>query len=75
VPKTRRTRSMWAELMKRTFAFARAQPRLRAILLNGRKTEQGFLRTLGGTALPARITVRVLPSTSPANTRRDKLDT
>jgi len=55
-------------------AFARAQPRLRAILLNGRKAEQGFLRALGDTVLPARITVLVLPSTSPANTRPGKLD-
>ena len=49
--------------------FAR-HPELEAVLLNGRKAEQLFRRHVSA---PPGVALVALPSTSPANTARDKL--
>lgn len=54
--------------------YAARQPRLRTVLLNGRRAEQGFASATAGRDAFARIEVRLLPSTSPANARHGKLD-
>ncbi|GAB4514953.1 MAG: DNA-deoxyinosine glycosylase [Haliangiales bacterium] len=58
--------------------FARAQPDLRLVVFNGRKAHDVFVRFAKRgdprVALPQDITLAPLPSTSPANTRRDKIE-
>jgi TDG/mug DNA glycosylase family protein len=54
--------------------FAARQPRLRTVLLNGCKAEDGFGRATAGRDEFEGIAVRLLPSTSPANARAGKLD-
>ncbi|TAJ23832.1 MAG: DNA-deoxyinosine glycosylase [Planctomycetota bacterium] len=55
-------------------AYAARRPELRTVLLNGRRAEHGFLLATRGRAEFARIDVRLMPSTSPANAHAGKLD-